>query len=125
MRKYLARALCRRYNPAKALVLWAPRRCRMDRRRRNTAGSWRRRTCRIGLALCGSWLIGHGALAQSGEGLTIRLTVSVGVGTLPDVAGSAEELIRAADQAMYRVKDSGKNGVFIARGLAAADGQGK
>jgi diguanylate cyclase (GGDEF)-like protein len=60
-----------------------------------------------------------------GEGLAIRLTVSVGVGTLPDVAGSAEELIRAADQAMYRVKDSGKNGVFIARGLAAAHGQGK
>jgi two-component system, cell cycle response regulator len=60
-----------------------------------------------------------------GESLAIRLTVSVGVGTLPDVAGSAEELIRAADQAMYRVKDSGKNGVFIARGLAAAHGQGK
>jgi diguanylate cyclase (GGDEF)-like protein len=55
------------------------------------------------------------------EGLQIHLTVSVGVGTLPDAAASAEELVRAADLAMYRVKDSGKNGVHIARGLDAAD----
>jgi diguanylate cyclase (GGDEF)-like protein len=55
------------------------------------------------------------------EGLEIHLTVSVGVGTLPDVAASAEELVRAADLAMYRVKESGKNGVYIARGLDAAD----
>jgi len=48
------------------------------------------------------------------EGLTIRLTTSVGVATLPDVAASAEELIRAADQAMYRVKDQGKNGILMA-----------
>jgi diguanylate cyclase (GGDEF)-like protein len=54
------------------------------------------------------------------DGLDIRLTVSVGVATLPDVAGSAEELMKAADLAMYRVKESGKNGVFIARGDFAA-----
>lgn len=52
-------------------------------------------------------------------GLSIHLTVSVGVATLPDVAGSAEELVKAADTAMYRVKDAGKNGVLIARGEAA------
>ena len=40
---------------------------------------------------------------------------SVGVATLPDVAASAEELVRAADMAMYQVKDSGKNGVRIAQ----------
>jgi two-component system, cell cycle response regulator len=57
----------------------------------------------------------------AGEGLEIHLTVSVGVATLPDVAASAEELIKAADGAMYRVKESGKDGVFIARGLEAAD----
>jgi diguanylate cyclase (GGDEF)-like protein len=55
------------------------------------------------------------------KGLDIHLTVSVGVGTLPDVAASAEELIRAADMAMYRVKESGKNNVFVARGDDAAD----
>jgi diguanylate cyclase (GGDEF)-like protein len=49
-----------------------------------------------------------------GDGLDIRLTVSVGVATLPDVAASAEQLIQAADEAMYWVKDHGKNGIFIA-----------
>jgi diguanylate cyclase (GGDEF)-like protein len=49
-----------------------------------------------------------------GEGLNIHLTVSVGVATLPDVAASAEGLIQAADEAMYHVKDRGKNGIYIA-----------
>jgi diguanylate cyclase (GGDEF)-like protein len=53
------------------------------------------------------------------DGLDIRLTVSVGVATLPDVAASAEQLIQAADEAMYRVKDHGKNGIFIAGGEVA------
>jgi diguanylate cyclase (GGDEF)-like protein len=48
------------------------------------------------------------------ERLDIHLTASVGVATLPDMAGSAEELIKAADTAMYRVKDRGKNGVLLA-----------
>ena len=50
------------------------------------------------------------------DGLTVRLTASVGVATLPDVTQSAEELLRAADRAMYRVKDTGKNGIHIAEG---------
>jgi diguanylate cyclase (GGDEF)-like protein len=49
------------------------------------------------------------------DGLDVRLTASVGVATLPDVAGSAEELIRAADMAMYRVKEGGKNGFHVAQ----------
>jgi diguanylate cyclase (GGDEF)-like protein len=48
------------------------------------------------------------------DGLHIRLTASVGVATLPDVAGSEDALIQAADQAMYRVKERGKNGIFVA-----------
>lgn len=48
------------------------------------------------------------------DGLTVRLTASVGIATLPDVAGSAEELIRAADRAMYKVKEAGKNGIHVA-----------
>jgi diguanylate cyclase (GGDEF)-like protein len=51
---------------------------------------------------------------RASDGLDIHLTASVGVATLPDVAASAEELIRAADAAMYRVKDQGKNGVVLA-----------
>jgi diguanylate cyclase (GGDEF)-like protein len=49
-----------------------------------------------------------------GIGLDVGLTVSVGVATLPDVAASAEQLLRAADQAMYQVKDRGKNGIHVA-----------
>lgn len=48
------------------------------------------------------------------DGLRIRLTASLGVATLPDVAGSEEALIQAADQAMYRVKERGKNGIHVA-----------
>jgi diguanylate cyclase (GGDEF)-like protein len=55
----------------------------------------------------------------AGDGLDIHLTASVGVATLPDVAASAEELVQAADMAMYRVKDSGKNGIQAA--VAPAD----
>jgi diguanylate cyclase (GGDEF)-like protein len=58
-------------------------------------------------------LAAHPFLA--GDGLSLHLTASVGVATLPDVAASAEELVRAADMAMYQVKDSGKNGVRIAQ----------
>jgi diguanylate cyclase (GGDEF)-like protein len=54
-----------------------------------------------------------------GDGLDIHLTVSIGVATLPDVAASAEELMHAADKAMYMVKDSGKNGIQAA--IAPAD----
>jgi diguanylate cyclase (GGDEF)-like protein len=48
------------------------------------------------------------------EGLSIGLTVSVGVATLPDVSLSADGLIHAADEAMYWVKDRGKNGIHVA-----------
>ena len=62
-------------------------------------------------------LAAHSFLA--GDGLDIHLTASVGVATLPDAAASAEELVQAADKAMYRVKESGKNGIQVA--AAAAD----
>ncbi|MEO5741206.1 MAG: GGDEF domain-containing protein [Vicinamibacterales bacterium] len=55
----------------------------------------------------------HGFLRAS-DGLNVHLTASVGVATLPDVAASAEELVKAADTAMYRVKDKGKDGVLFA-----------
>ncbi len=48
------------------------------------------------------------------DGLNLHLTASVGVATLPDVAASADELVVAADRAMYQVKDSGKNGIQAA-----------
>jgi diguanylate cyclase (GGDEF)-like protein len=57
----------------------------------------------------------HAFLAA--DGLDIRLTASVGVATLPDVAASVEGLIQAADEAMYHVKEHGKNGIFVAGSL--------
>ena len=57
----------------------------------------------------------------AGDGLDIRLTASVGVATLPDVAASADELVQAADAAMYQVKDRGKNGIQAAAVLPITD----
>jgi diguanylate cyclase (GGDEF)-like protein len=54
----------------------------------------------------------HSFLAA--DGLNIHLTASVGVATLPEVASAADELVQAADAAMYRVKDRGKNGIQAA-----------
>jgi diguanylate cyclase (GGDEF)-like protein len=47
------------------------------------------------------------------DGLSVHLTASIGVATLPDVAASAEELLRAADAAMYKVKATGKDGIHV------------
>jgi diguanylate cyclase (GGDEF)-like protein len=49
-----------------------------------------------------------------GEGISYRLTASVGAATLPDTARTPEDLIAAADAAMYRVKARGKNGIEMA-----------
>ena len=57
-------------------------------------------------------LAGHLFLAE--RGTPVRLTASVGVATLPDVAESPEELVQAADSAMYHVKNRGKNGLQAA-----------
>ncbi len=59
----------------------------------------------------------HRFLAATG--LDVHLTASVGVATMPDVASSPEELMRASDEAMYRVKDRGKDGIEVARPPAA------
>jgi diguanylate cyclase (GGDEF)-like protein len=55
---------------------------------------------------------GHHFLQARGHALT--LTASIGVATFPDHAGSAVELLEAADKAMYRVKHAGRNGVALA-----------
>lgn len=47
-------------------------------------------------------------------GLNVRLTASFGVSTYPDHGQNKEELLQRADQAMYLVKDRGRNGVALA-----------
>lgn len=44
-------------------------------------------------------------------GRQIGLTASIGIATLPDAAGSPDALMQAADLAMYRVKERGKNDI--------------
>jgi diguanylate cyclase (GGDEF)-like protein len=57
-------------------------------------------------------IAGHEFLQS--RSLRVRLSASIGVATLPDAATTAEVLVQAADRAMYRVKDRGKNGISIA-----------
>jgi diguanylate cyclase (GGDEF)-like protein len=45
---------------------------------------------------------------------TMRVTVSIGLATLPYAASGSEELLEAADQALLRGKRSGKNQVNVA-----------
>lgn len=52
-------------------------------------------------------------LFLTGDGLSVQLTASIGIATLPGAASSAEDLLRVADTAMYRVKAAGKNGIQV------------
>jgi diguanylate cyclase (GGDEF)-like protein len=61
----------------------------------------------------------HRFLAASG--LDVHLTASVGVATMPDVASSPEDLMRTADEAMYRVKARGKDGIEVAEPTAVEE----
>ncbi len=46
------------------------------------------------------------------EGYTLRLTASFGIASFPQSAQTKEELLRLADEAMYRVKYQTRNGVY-------------
>jgi diguanylate cyclase (GGDEF)-like protein len=48
------------------------------------------------------------------DGATVRVTMSLGVASLPDSAADADRLILAADQALYRAKATGRNRVEVA-----------
>jgi diguanylate cyclase (GGDEF)-like protein len=46
------------------------------------------------------------------EGLNLKLTASFGVASYPEHAKSREDLLRLADEAMYKVKHRTRNGVY-------------
>lgn len=48
------------------------------------------------------------------RGLSVKLTASFGVATFPDDGADEEAILRLADMAMYRVKESGRNNVAAA-----------
>jgi diguanylate cyclase (GGDEF)-like protein len=49
------------------------------------------------------------------EGLDIRFTASIGVASYPSDAKTKVELLHLADEAMYAIKNSTRNGVAAAK----------
>jgi diguanylate cyclase (GGDEF)-like protein len=63
-----------------------------------------------------TWTFAHGR----------RVTASFGIASLPeDVAPAADELIRAADEALYAAKRAGKNRVSVHEDVAASRSVGR
>ena len=56
------------------------------------------------------------------QGINFRLTASAGVATMPGTATTVEELLQAADDAMYWVKAHGKDGTQLA-GASSREGR--
>ena len=56
---------------------------------------------------------------EAGRGGSLRLTVSLGVGTFPEHGQDRNALLDAADKAMYRSKSLGRNRVSSANELTA------
>jgi diguanylate cyclase (GGDEF)-like protein len=48
-------------------------------------------------------------------GRKVKVTASFGIATFPDHAGDVEALLALADQAMYRVKNTGKDRVELSQ----------
>lgn len=48
------------------------------------------------------------------EGISLKLTASFGIASYPEHAKTKEEMLRLADEAMYRVKNETRNNVYLA-----------
>jgi len=48
------------------------------------------------------------------DGVSIRVTISIGIATAPGHGTSIKELVGAADRALYRAKEEGRNRVCVA-----------
>ncbi len=56
------------------------------------------------------------AIVDGGDGAPLRVTASLGVATFPHAGTTPDALLSAADQALYRAKDAGRNRVVGAQG---------
>ena len=54
----------------------------------------------------------------AGQGLSVKVTASVGCATYPFDGRTAEELLKAADKAMYKAKELGRDEVVQTADLA-------
>lgn len=54
-------------------------------------------------------------ISTSEGSFTAKIGASIGVALFPDHGVTQDDLLRAADDAMYEVKEAGKHGVFLAR----------
>ncbi len=71
------------------------------------------------LRIAESIRVGIETLTIDMDGTTIRVTTSCGVATSPMHGTTPEELISAADSALYEAKANGRNRVLLAAGKAA------
>ncbi|MPN04153.1 Response regulator PleD [bioreactor metagenome] len=51
---------------------------------------------------------------QGSSGLTLQCTISLGIALYPQTAADTETLIKAADEALYRAKNNGRDQSIIA-----------
>jgi diguanylate cyclase (GGDEF)-like protein/PAS domain S-box-containing protein len=62
--------------------------------------------------------------AKLGEVITDAVTISCGVAAFPQHGTTAEELLRSADRALYRAKNSGRNRVVVAGSAEMSEAAG-
>jgi diguanylate cyclase (GGDEF)-like protein len=63
-------------------------------------------------------------LGSPAPGVVRSVTLSIGIGCLPGDARTAEDLIEAADRALYRAKQAGRDRIMTAGRRSAAAGRG-
>ncbi len=67
----------------------------------------------------------RGSTIQHRGGILRTLTLSAGIATLPDHGLTGEELLNAADAALYRAKNEGRDRLVIADPLTLPEGPGE
>ncbi|MGC2635782.1 MAG: diguanylate cyclase [Acidobacteriaceae bacterium] len=70
---------------------------------------------------CGREIMRNASQPINIKGRAITLTLSIGVALFPDDGHTADQLLRSADDAMYSVKDTGRNSVSFHQSESLAE----